>query len=90
MSQVHNVTHVPVHSPLSRLVYLAGRGAREFFSESQGRRCGQDTGPLGWVAEDAGTIGGCSRGRNSFPVQEWPLPACGSWTHVDLESAHGA
>jgi hypothetical protein len=29
MSQVHNVTQVPVHSPLSRLVYLAWRGAQE-------------------------------------------------------------
>jgi len=74
------------HTDLAGLSTLLGAERRD----CKGRRCGQDTGPLGWGAEDAGTIGGCSRGRNSFPLQEWLLQAQGSWTHVDLEGAHGA
>ena len=31
-------------------------------------RCGEGGSPLGWVAEDAGIIGGWSEGRNPFLI----------------------
>src|SRR5271167_3963632 len=39
MSQVHSVTHVPVHSPLSGLVFLVRARQRTVFS---GSRCGRN------------------------------------------------
>src|SRR3984885_3091485 len=38
MSQVHSVTHVPVHSPLSEACLPRSRAARD----DQGGRCGQE------------------------------------------------
>src|SRR5271154_6041206 len=39
MSQVHSVTHVPVHSPLARLVFLVRARQRTVFT---GSRCGRN------------------------------------------------
>ena len=49
--------------PLAGLSTLLGAERRNCFSESQGRRCGQDTGPLGWEAEDAGCYRRLERGK---------------------------
>jgi hypothetical protein len=40
----------------------------------KGRRCGQDTGPHGWEAENASAIGGCSGGRAEHPSQQRQSP----------------
>ena len=51
-------------APIRRLVYRIRARQR---TELQGRRCGQDTGPHGWDAENARYYGRLQRGKGTAP-----------------------
>jgi hypothetical protein len=67
----HRLARARSRAPQQGLVSLQGAERRRlrlplFLFLAVGR-CGEGGSPLGWVAEDAGIIGGWSEGRNPFP-----------------------
>src|SRR5271163_3060942 len=77
MSQVHNVTHVQVHSPLSGLVFLVRARKRTVFS---GSRCGRNRGQR-WERRTlcVGNAGGDLE-ETSSPTMRKELLAMSVWT----------